>query len=394
MDAILEGLRVVEFSRLIAAPLCGLTLRDWGADVVKVEPPEGDYTRTLPPKAPSGESGYFQMLNRGKRAVVLDLHAPGAHDVARALVLGADVVVESLGDAAPSLGIGFADAHRYNPKLIWCSITGTGRGHAGRAIDPSLQASMGMMALTGEAAGAPMRLPVPLVDFMTAMYAVQSILAALLAVERGGPGALLDCAMVDAAATLTSSVGVYAMNGPAPLRRMGTENLWYVPAANFEAADGEYVQLMAISEHHWRGLARALGRPEWIDDPRFADNDARVQHRRELHDLIARVIRTAPAAHWSAEITAAGGFCERIREIEEAWSDPLLEQRGLLTSVALDAPEEFRVPVVSLARTSRAPTTLRAPRLGEHSLEIAAELGLDSSTAFRTTIRPFESGEV
>jgi crotonobetainyl-CoA:carnitine CoA-transferase CaiB-like acyl-CoA transferase len=379
---VLDGLRVLEFSQLIAAPLCGLTLLDYGAEVIKVEPPAGEYTRTLEPLLPSGESAYFHMLNRGKRGVVLDLQAPGGTELAARLIDSADVVVESLGGA-------FGDpeaALARNPQLIWCSISGTGRDHGGRAIDPTLQAAMGMMALTGEPGRAPMRLPVPLIDFLTGVYAVQSILAARLAVERGGAGAILDCAMVDAAATLSSSVGVHALNTPEPLRRMGTENAWYVPAANFEASDGQWVQVMAISERHWRALAGVLGLE--LDH----DAAARLEHRAEVHGAIASAIQRAPAQHWADAITAAGGFCQRIREIEEAWADPLLAARGLRATVgagraggvgaacgaAAAGGTPFPVPVVSLARTAGRTGEMLppGPALGQDNRALAAELAL------------------
>ena len=378
MTGILDGIRVVELSHLIAAPLCGLTLGDMGAEVVKVEPPEGDYTRTLEPEIAPGVSAYFQMLNRGKRGVRLDLRNEGARELARKLIDSADVVVESLGDGrAEALGTDFDDSRSRNPKLIWCSITGEGRGRGGRAIDPTLQASMGMMALTGEPGRPPMRLPVPLVDFLTGSYAIQSVLAALLKVRQGGEGSLLDCAMVDAAAVLASSAGVHAVSDARTLRRMGTENPWYVPAANFEAADGGWVQLMAVNERHWRAICEALGHPEWLEDPRFAGNEERVANREAVHGAIAEAIRAQPAAHWEEAITAAGGFARRIREIEEAWSDPLLADRGLVTEIDDPVLGRFSVPVASLADRGHDGPRERAPGLGQDTEALARELGVD-----------------
>jgi crotonobetainyl-CoA:carnitine CoA-transferase CaiB-like acyl-CoA transferase len=375
MSGILEGIRVVEFSHLIAAPLCGLTLEDMGAEVIKVEPPEGDYTRTLEPILAPGVSGYFQMLNRGKRGVSLDLRAENGRELARRLIDSADIVVESLGEGRAALGTDYEEASSQNEKLIWCSISGYGRGEAGRAIDPTLQASMGMMALTGEPDRPPMRLPVPLVDFMTGMYAISSVLAAMLRVRSGGKGALLDCGMVDSASVLASSVGVHAVNGAA-LRRMGTQNPWYVPAANFEASDGQWVQVMAVTEHHWRALCEALGHPEWLEDPRFAGNEERVANREAVHAVLADVIKTDTAEHWESAVIGAGGFCQRVREIEEAWADPLLTERGLVTRVDGEELGTLTVPVASLADRDGDTPRQRAPRLGEHTGQVAAELGL------------------
>ena len=378
-SAILAGVRVLEFSQLIAAPLCGLTLLDHGADVIKVEPPGGEYTRTLEPFLDNGESAYFHMLNRGKRGVACDLRSDRGAAFVRALIDSADIVVESVGGAAGGLP-GYEDAAASNPKVIWCSITGMGRGSPGRAIDPTLQASIGMMALTGEPDRPPMRLPVPLVDFMTGMYAVQSVLAAHVRVLHGGSGALLDCAMVDAAATLTSSAGVYALNAREPLRRLGTENRWYVPAGNFQAADGEWVQLIAVGDHHWRALCRALGHPEWLDDPRCSGNAARVANRELIHEWVASAVRTAPASRWEAAIVEAGGFCQRIREIEDGWADPLLVDRGLRGSIE-GADGAFPVPIASLARTWDGEPLPPGPALGEHTAALATELGVVISAA-------------
>jgi crotonobetainyl-CoA:carnitine CoA-transferase CaiB-like acyl-CoA transferase len=188
--------------------------------------------------------------------------------------------------------------------------------------------------------------------------------------------------MVDAAATLASSAGVYAMNAPQPLRRLGTQNNWYVPASNFRASDGEWVQVIAFGEPHWRGLCRALGHEQWLSDPRCADNDARVAHRELVHGWIAAAIATAPAAAWESSIVSAGGFCQRIREIEEAWADPLLAERGLVGSVGPARPAgsaPFPVPIASLARASLPAVLPSGPALGEHTDALAAELGVPSS---------------
>jgi succinate---hydroxymethylglutarate CoA-transferase len=378
---LLAGVRVVEVSQLIAASLCGLTLADYGAEVIKLEPVDGEYARTIEPFFPSGESAYFQMLNRGKRALAADYRAPGARAVLARLIASADIVVENLACSAAAVGLDRQEAMRANPDLIWCSISGRGDGVEGRAIDPTLQASMGMMALSGEQDRRPLRLPVPLVDFMTGIYAVQAVLAAVLAVRAGAGGAHLDCALIDAAATLTSSAGVYALGGPEPLRRIGTENHWYAPASNFQASDGRWIQLMTISEYHWRGLCRALGHRAWLDDPRMRDNEARVQHRHLVHRLIEETIATAPAAHWLEAITAEGAFCAPVNEIEEAWADPALAERGLLATV--DGEDAFPVPVASLARTRTGGKLPRAPRLGEDSAEIAAGLGFSADEIAR-----------
>ena len=360
----LDGLRVVEFSRLIAAPFCGLTLADLGADVVKVESPAGDDTRTFPP----GDGAYFAALNRGKRGIVLDLDDAGDRASARRLIEGADAVIENIG--ADRLGVGYDTASAANGRLVWCSISGLGAGRGGRALDPSLQASMGLMALTGEPDGPPLRVPVPLIDLMTGMYAAQSVLTALWHAERSGEGALLDCALVDSAATLTSLTALVALAGDDPPRRLGSESHLVVPSAVYRAADGEHVQIVALSEAHWRSLCAALEHRDWLEDPRFAGNGARMANRELVNETIGAVIATQPARAWVERIVAAGGLCERVREIEDAWADPLLRERGLLGRSRDGVP----LPLVSLARSADADALAPAPTLGEHTDAVLREL--------------------
>ncbi|HKP91937.1 MAG TPA: CoA transferase [Thermoleophilaceae bacterium] len=368
---LLEGLRVVEFSQLIAAPFCGLTLADLGAEVVKVESPAGDDARSFPPLLADGSSAFFQALNRGKRGVVLDLSDPGDRESARRLAERADVVIENLGGATGRLGFGYDEVAASSPKLVWCSVTGLGAGRGGRAVDPSLQASIGLMALTGEPGGPPLRVPVPLIDLMTGMYAVQSVLTALWRAERTGRGAFVDCALVDSAATLTSLTALFALSGATPPRRLGSESFLVVPSAVYPTADGEFVQLVAVNERHWQALCGVLGHPEWLEDPHSADNEARLANRALVNDRIREVIATDTAQHWIERIGAAGGFCERVREIEEAWADPLLAERGLVGRTADGATE---LPLVSMARAADPAALAPAPALGEHTDAVLAEL--------------------
>jgi crotonobetainyl-CoA:carnitine CoA-transferase CaiB-like acyl-CoA transferase len=356
---VLDGIGVVELATLVAGPFCGLTLADLGADVVKVESPRGDDSRVFPPFGPDGESALFHALNRGKRSVVAE-----DGDVRR-IVESADVVVDNVGSAR--LGFG---PEEMPERLIWCSITGHGVDRGGRAMDPSLQASMGLMELTGERDGPPLRVPVPLIDFMTGMYAAQSILVALWQAERTGKGAHLDCALLDSAATLTSMVSLFALSGDSEPGRIGSESYVRVPSAVFEAADGAHVQVVALHDRHWAGLCDALDRPDWRDDPRFATDPARLANRELVHGRIAEVIATAPADAWVERINGAGGMCERLRSLGDAWRDPLLAERGLLGKLD-GGPFDFPLPVVSLARPG---ALVPGPALGQHTDEVLAEL--------------------
>jgi crotonobetainyl-CoA:carnitine CoA-transferase CaiB-like acyl-CoA transferase len=377
---VLEELCVVEFSQLIAAPFCGLTLLDLGAQVIKVEPRGGDPLRHFPPFLDDGEGAQFRVLNRGKRSVVADLATPAGRGLAGQLIARADVVVENLGDSRALLGVGYEQAAAANPKLVWCAITGWGVGSPGRAIDPSLQAAMGMISITGEAGGEPARIPVPLVDFMTGMYAAQSVLVALWRTRLGADGAFLDCAMADAAATLTSTSGLLAAGGHFTPRRLGSESPLVVPSGVFTASDGGEVQIVCVTERHWRGLCEALGRPEWLDDPRSLDNATRLANRELIRAWLAEAIASEPASTWVQRISAHGAICERVRDIEEAWADPRLAERGLVGAAAPAPPWAARMPLVSLARASRgqAEALAPAPSLGADTEAVSLELEASS----------------
>jgi crotonobetainyl-CoA:carnitine CoA-transferase CaiB-like acyl-CoA transferase len=247
------------------------------------------------------------------------------------LVRSADIVIENFGDgAAETIGVDYDDVAADRPRLIWCSISGLGRGNGGRAVDMTLQASMGITALTGEEHGPPCRAAIPIVDLMTGMYAVQAILEAVIRLGRTGAGAFLDCGMVDATAMLTTAPAALSLSGFSHPRRMGSQSDLFVPSAAFETRDGRYVHVLALSHSHWRAICAAIDRPQWLEDPRFVDNNARLAHREEIHAEMAAVLQTNTAEFWAREIKAAGGFCECVREIEEVWADPVLRKRDLL----------------------------------------------------------------
>jgi crotonobetainyl-CoA:carnitine CoA-transferase CaiB-like acyl-CoA transferase len=371
---LLAGMRVLELSQFVAAPLCGLSLSEMGADVIKVEPLQGEPTRTFPPLWENGDSGFFHMLNRGKRSLAIDLSAPAARMLISRLIDTADVIVESLGVAGAWLSA--EPAMRRNDGLIWCSVTGLGAAAAERAMDPTLQARMGLMALTGHPDGPPLRVPAPVVDLMTGAYATQEILAALISRDRDGRGAFLDCALVDAAATITAPMGVIALAGEAP-RRLGSESEFYVPSAVFATGDGRYVSVVALTHRHWLSLCAALDREEWQLDPRLQSNDSRLRHRELLHGMIQEVLLTRPAEHWASRITSTGGFCEIVREIEDAWGDPSVASRGLIGR--LHGDDSLVVPALPFGgaglRTG-VQTLEPAPQLGQHSREVASEAGM------------------
>jgi CoA:oxalate CoA-transferase len=378
-EAILDGVRVVELSQLIAAPFCGLTLRDLGARVIKVEAPAGDTMRQFPPYLEGGQSALFRALNRGKQSVVADLGSADGQALAGRLIASADVVLENLGEARRLLGLSYDEAAARRPALVWCAITGWGVESPGRSIDPSLQAAMGMISITGEHEGGPARIPVPLVDFMTGMYAAQSILTALWRVRSGGPGAFLDCAMADSSATLVSTSALLAAGGLFTPRRLGSESPLVAPSGVFVAADGREVQIVCVTERHWRRLCTALGQPGWIDDPRFRDNQARLANRELVRSRLVEAIAADTAEAWVSRISEHGALCEHVRDIEEAWADERLVARGLVSRQA-EAGRGWsaRIPTVSLVGQAGQPLA-PAPALGGDTEAVIREL--DSGAA-------------
>ena len=361
MEALLAGLRVVEFSQLIAAPFCGLTLLDLGADVVKVESPTGDPSREFPPYV-EGDGALFHALNRGKRGVTIDFADPDGRARAAELIADADIVVENLGPAATALGTSYEQAVRDNPRLIWCSISATGHGGCDRAVDGSVQAEWGLMGLTGEFGGPPVRAGVSLIDYMTGMYAVQRVLTALWTLSRGGRGGFIDCAMIDASATLTAMQALLAHAGVLSPRRVGSESHLRVPTGAFACADGAFVQVTCVTERHWHALCRALDRTDWIDDPRYATLEVRMARREEMRTAVAEVLAACPASHWVTCIRGEGGLCEPIRDIAQVWADPRMRARRLVGHLAADA--DLPLPIVSLAGTATLDELPLGPRLG------------------------------
>jgi crotonobetainyl-CoA:carnitine CoA-transferase CaiB-like acyl-CoA transferase len=270
---------------------------------------------------------------------------------------------------------------------VWCAITGWGADAPGRAIDPSLQAAMGLISITGEDGREPVRIPVPLVDFMTGMYAVQSILVALWRVRMGGPGAFLDCAMVDATATLASTSALLAAGGQLSPRRLGSESPLVVPSGVFATSDGRQVQVVCVTERHWRGLCEALGHPEWLEDPLSRDNSARLANRALIRTWIERELASDSAASWVDRISAHGAICEHVRDIEEAWADERLRARGVVGDAGGSPAWAARLPLMSLARKrgESEATIARAPALGEDTDAVARELDPGASAQMPRT---------
>jgi crotonobetainyl-CoA:carnitine CoA-transferase CaiB-like acyl-CoA transferase len=365
----LEGLVVADFSRVLAGPFATMLLGDLGADVVKVEHPEaGDETRAWGPPWHDGHSTYYLSVNRNKRSVALDLKTDAGREAARALAGRADVLVENFkAGTLERLGLGFEDVARDNPGLVWCSISGFGRG-AGADLpgyDFLVQAMSGLMSITGPAGGEPTKVGVALVDVLTGLYAFGGVLAALGERERTGRGQRVEVSLLGSAlASLVNQASSYLCTGRPP-RAMGNRHPSITPYETLATADRPLVVAVG-NDGQFARLCRVLGVPEAAADPRFATNADRVTNRDALAALLERALAARGAADWVAALAGAGVPCGLVNDVGEAFA--LAERLGLDP-----VTEAGQVPqVANPIRLSSAPTSYRLapPALGEHTAEV------------------------
>ena len=323
----LSGVRVVDFTHVLAGPACAYHLALLGADVIKVERPgRGDAMRhrggSDPARAARGESTAFLTQSAHKRTVALDLETPAAREAMHCLLGGADVLVEN---HRPStlhrLGLDWVSLHARHPRLVHCAMTGYGRGHAledAPAYDVNIQAASGLMSLTGTAETGPTRVGAPVIDYATALAAAFGVCAALVGRERTGRGSLVDVSMMDVALTLMSSTVVdYALTSNAPRPRGNEANSRSPSSGTFPTADG-LLSLGVNEEAQFGRLAHALDRSAWLDDPRFATAPARDANRAALGSAIEAALAPRTAAEWEAHLLAAGVPAARVSTLPEA----------------------------------------------------------------------------
>jgi len=391
----LSGIRVLDLSRILAGPSCTQTLGDLGADVIKVERPgAGDDTRGwgppfLPPPEEGGsvgDSAYFLSANRNKRSVTVDISRPEGVALLHELAAQSDVLVENfkVGDL-DRRGLGWTGMHRVAPRLVYCSITGFGQcgPYAPQAgYDFIVQGMGGLMSLTGEPEGAPMKVGVPISDIMAGMYATVSILAALRERDATGEGRHIDISLLDCqVAWLYNQASNYLVSGRPP-RRHGNAHPNIAPYQTFRTADG-HVNLGVGNDSQFRRLCGLIGRPELGEDPRFARNSARLQNREALLEIVCAAFLTRSSADWIASCNAEGIPCGPINSLPEVLADPHVQARGLVQEVA--QPGRPDRPL----RLMRSPIRIGGhdlgihrlpPKLGEHTSEVLAEiLGYDAA---------------
>jgi len=371
----LQGIRVLDMSRVLAGPWCAQTLADLGAEVWKVEAPvHGDDTRAWLPPEVDGESTYFMCANRSKESIAVNLKRPEGQALIRRLAEQADVLVENyrLG-TLERFGLGYEDLAKINPRLIYCSISGYGRTGP-RASEPGydfiIQAESGLMSITGAETGEPMKLGVAITDLVTGMNGVQAILAALFARERTGAGQLIDLALLDGAVCALANIGSgYLAAGHVP-GRFGNAHPTVVPYQIMSSADGQFA-LAVGNDKQFAALCAAIGRPELADDERYRLNRHRVLHRDTLIPELQHVFATQPTDHWIQCIRAAGVPVGSVRTVPEALEAPEIAARGLLADVEDARHGTLRLTASPLQLRGTPPAPPSAPpRLGEHTDDI------------------------
>lgn len=383
---VLEGLRVLDFTRMMAGPYSTMELADLGAEVIKVETPgRGDDSRHYTTTALAGECAFYLSTNRSKRSICIDLKNDEGRRVARELVDGADVVVENFSNGVMErFGLDYATVSADHPSLIYCSVSSYGREEATeiprRGYDAMFQAASGFMSLTGEADGRPMRTTVPIVDIATAMTATSAILAAVIARDRLGVGQYVELALIDVAMSLLTLYGTAYLVSGDELGRNGNRAPQTAPSDVFETRDG-LIFLTCGNDRLFRTLAtEALGRPDIADDPDFATNPQRVRHQAKLTGLLAEAFAAGTRDEWIERLSALGVPVAPVNTIGEAVDSPDVRRRGLLTEIA--HPTAGTVPNVrSPYRMSATPPAdpVAPPLLGQHTDEILHEvLGYDA----------------
>lgn len=384
----LAGLRVFDLTRILAGPTCTQLLGDLGAEVIKIErPEEGDDTRKWGPPYVKGEDGndtgtsaYYLSSNRNKRSLSLDIGKPEGQELARKLIAECDILVENFKTGGlAKYGLGYDDVKAVAPHLIYCSITGFGQTGPYRyraGYDYLAQGMGGIMSLTGEPDGEPIKVGVGIADIMCGMYASSAILAALHHRRKTGEGQHIDLALLDTQVAWLTYEGLnYLTSGEVPQRR-GNEHPNIVPYKTMPCSDGYFI-LAVGNDGQFRRFCEFAGVPELAKDERFATNSARVEHRRALYPVLEDITREKPQAHWVNGLAELAVPCGPVNTVDQVFEDPQVRHREMQVSVPYPGSEKGTVDLIgNPIKFSRTPVTYRQPppQLGEHSDGVLREI--------------------
>lgn len=378
LPVILEGVRILDCTRDIAGPVATMLAAEMGADVIKVEPPDGDEMRHWPPFV-EGESVYFVSCNRGKRSIAIDLKTSEGKTLFRRLLATADVVVENFRPGTlEKLGLGWSDVRGAYPRLVWVSVTGYGRSGpraAAPAYDSMMQAYTGIMGITGERDRPPVRCGGSPIDIATAYLAWGAIITGIHDVARTGRGILLEVSLMESALGFLHAYLQGTLVGLPVPGRMGSETVGIYPLGAFPTRNGEYCLVQVSNDLQWRRFCDVLAAPELVADARFASNPLRVKNRDALRPILAARLETRPAQEWETLCTGAGVPVSHVRRLADVVADEQVVARSMITPARLPSGREIPTWGVPLKVNGQVGSrTLAVPGLDQHRDQILAEL--------------------
>jgi formyl-CoA transferase len=372
----LHGLRVIDVTQVMAGPFCAMLLADFGADVIKVEPPAGDSTRTMP-GAVGTDSPSFNAVNRGKRSIVLNLKAPEGVEALKRLAVSADILVENYRPGVmETLGLDYASLAALNPRLIYASISGYGQSGP-------MKNKGGFV--TGEPGGAPVKSGIPITDLGAALFAVVGVLAALEHRHKTGKGQHVDTSLVDAGVGLSVWEATQYFSGRGIPERLGSAHRMSAPYQAFRCADG-FITIGGANDRSFIRICTVLGHPEWAEAPEFKTDGLRIRHRADLAAKIESITRTEPRSHWLALFDAGNIPCGPINDYAQVFQDPQVLAREMVVEVEHPTLGSIKALGSPIKMSATPPDVRRrAPLLGEHTQEILLEVGLGDGKGDKRT---------
>lgn len=380
MPGPLQGIRVIDLSRIVVGPYCSMVLGDMGADVIKIEMPEiGDDTRMWGPPFAGGESAYFISLNRNKRSITLNLKSEKGKEILRLMIAEADVLIENFRmGTLEKMGFGYEPVKKLNPKIIYCSITGYGKAgpYADEAgVDIVVAAESGLTGITGQKDGPPAKVGVAITDILTALFAQGAIANALYHREKTGKGQRIDLSLFESqVAALFNMASNYLISGAIP-QRWGMAHASIVPYQGFKTADDTYIMVAVTSEKMWERFCQAIEKPALASDPEFDRNEKRVIHREKLVPMLEEMFAGQPADHWLRKLKAVKIPCGRVNTMDRVFNHPQIEPLNMVVEV--DHPTAEKIKLVGIpVKYSETPGTIRRPPplLGQHTEEILVSM--------------------